>query len=101
MPILSLPIVTNSFPPQSHYLPRAAERRGKQTLQALVEVVPPKEVYVHEVVPEKEAPAHVVKQDRGHRPDPAPLREWQPLAGLGRAERRIIEIKKVAAAMMP
>ena len=31
----------------------------------------------------------VVKQDRGHRPDPAPLREWQPLAGLCRAERRI------------
>ena len=57
MPILSLPIVSNSFPSQFLYLPRAAERRGKQTLQALVEVDPPKEVYVHEVVPEKEAPA--------------------------------------------
>ena len=61
MSILSLPIVSNSLPLQFHkakdYLPRAAERRGKQTLQALVEVVPPKEVYVHEAVPEKEAPA--------------------------------------------
>ena len=61
MPILIFPIVSNSLPLQFHkakdYLPRAAERRGKQTLQALVEVVPPKEVYVHEAVPEKEAAA--------------------------------------------